>query len=57
VPEDVVPPLQGLLDTIGMGLAASEANGRFTGDAEEVDKVYALAEDLLLTAIERYARE
>jgi AcrR family transcriptional regulator len=57
VPEDVVPPLQRLLDTIGMGLAASEANGRFTGDAQEVDKVYALAEDLLLTAIERYARE
>jgi AcrR family transcriptional regulator len=57
VPEDVVPPLQRLLDTIGMGLAASEANGRFTGDPEEVDTVYDLAEDLLLTAIERYARE
>ncbi len=57
VPEEVVPPLQRLLDTIGMGLAASEANGRFTGDAEDIDRIYDLAEDLLLTAIERYARK
>ncbi|MFD0683404.1 TetR/AcrR family transcriptional regulator [Actinomadura fibrosa] len=56
VPEEIVQPLQRLLDTIGMGLAASEANGRFTGPSEEIDAVYALAEDLLLTAIERYAR-
>lgn len=57
VPEEIVTPLQRLLDTVGMGLAASEAGGRFTGDAEEIDKVYDLAEDLLITAIERYARE
>lgn len=57
VPEDVVPPLQRLLDTIGLGLAASEANGRFTGTAEDVDRVYDLAEDLLIAAVERYARQ
>ncbi|GAA1855379.1 hypothetical protein [Actinomadura bangladeshensis] len=38
-------------------MPAMPPNGRFTGDAEEVDEVYALAEDLLLTAIERYGRE
>ncbi|MER7544009.1 TetR/AcrR family transcriptional regulator [Actinomadura sp.] len=57
VPEEIVTPLQRLLDTVGMGLAASEAGGRFTGDAADVDRVYDLAEDLFLAAIERYARE
>ncbi|XRQ14049.1 TetR/AcrR family transcriptional regulator [Actinomadura welshii] len=55
VPEDLVAPLQRLLDTIGMGLAASEAGGRFTGGAEEIDRVYDLAEDLVIAAVERYA--
>jgi AcrR family transcriptional regulator len=55
VPEEIVTPLQRLLDTIGMGLAASEAGGRFTGDAGDVDRVYDLAEEVVLSAIERYA--
>jgi AcrR family transcriptional regulator len=56
VPEQTVVPLQRLLDTVGMGLAASEAGGRFTAGPEEIDEVYALAEDMFLHAIERYAR-
>jgi AcrR family transcriptional regulator len=56
VPEEVVRPLQRLLDTVGMGLAASEANGRFTGGPEDVEQVYALAEEIFVAAIERYAR-
>ncbi|WP_433462314.1 TetR/AcrR family transcriptional regulator [Spirillospora sp. CA-128828] len=55
VPAEIVPPLQRLLDTVGMGLAASEANGRFTGGPEDVDRIYDLAEDLFIAAIERYA--
>ncbi|GAA1551792.1 hypothetical protein GCM10009678_38390 [Actinomadura kijaniata] len=55
VPEEVVPPLQRLLDTVGMGLAASEAGGRFTAAPEEIDRVHALAEEIFLDAIERYA--
>jgi AcrR family transcriptional regulator len=57
VPEPVVAPLQRLLDTLAMGLAASEAGGRFTTDAEGVEQVYALAEEIVLNAVERYASQ
>jgi AcrR family transcriptional regulator len=56
VPEEIVRPLQRLIDTVGMGLAASEANGRFSGDHEGVEEVYDLAEEIFVAAIERYAR-
>ncbi|MBW8485669.1 TetR/AcrR family transcriptional regulator [Actinomadura parmotrematis] len=55
VPEPVVVPLQRLLDTLGMGLAASEAGGRFDGGAEEIEQIYALAETMALDAVERHA--
>lgn len=55
VPEEIVAPLQRLVDTVGMGLAASEAGGRFSATPEEIERVYALAEDIFMTAIERYA--
>ncbi|MDR8412127.1 TetR/AcrR family transcriptional regulator [Nonomuraea sp. 3-1Str] len=55
VPEEIVSPLQRLLDTVGMGLAASEAGGRFTAATQEIDQLYALAEDMFISAIERYA--
>ncbi|GAA2269166.1 hypothetical protein GCM10010149_07710 [Nonomuraea roseoviolacea subsp. roseoviolacea] len=55
VPEEIVSPLQRLLDTVGMGLAASEAGGRFTAAPHEIDQLYALAEDMFISAIERYA--
>jgi len=57
VPEEIIPPLQRLLDTVGMGMAASEAGGRFSGDQAEVDAVYAIAEQIFISAIERYASE
>ncbi|MFI0445721.1 TetR/AcrR family transcriptional regulator [Actinomadura sp. 6N118] len=55
VPEDKIAPLQRLLDTVGMGLAASEASGRFTGDQDDVNAVFDMAEEIFITAIERYA--
>jgi AcrR family transcriptional regulator len=55
IPEEVIQPLQRLLDTIGMGLAASEAGGRFTAGPGEIDRVYDLAEDMILNTIERYS--
>ncbi|NUW39567.1 TetR/AcrR family transcriptional regulator [Nonomuraea rhodomycinica] len=55
VPEEIVSPLQRLLDTVGMGLAASEAGGRFTAAPQEIDELYALAEDMFISAIEGYA--
>jgi AcrR family transcriptional regulator len=57
LPEEIVQPFQRLLDTIGMGLAASEAGGRFPAEPEEIDRIYALAEDMVMNAIERYAEE
>ncbi|WP_433337303.1 TetR/AcrR family transcriptional regulator [Spirillospora sp. CA-294931] len=57
VPEAIVPPLQRLLDTVGLGMAASEAHGRFSGTPEEVEEVYQLAEEIFIQAIERYASD